>query len=246
MTGAEAIYSSHIANCVFNAFLSYTAIMLNSVTIYAVRKTSSLPKNLNILLLSLAVSDLGVGLIVQPLYSARLMIRLEPNYENNPAYKATYYLFLFPYNLLYFASFFGVTALTVDRFLAIHLHLRYQELVTHRRVVAGVISVWVLSAVLSLFGFMLGKDGTSVTFAIIMVGCLVTTAVLYYKIYLAVRHHTNQIHALQVQQEAQSGEMANAARLRKSTVGTFYVYLVFLVCYLPDIYQTCCLYNLWI
>ena len=237
MTGAEAVYSSHIANCVFNAFLSYTAIMLNSVTIYAVRKTSSLPKPLKILLLSLAVSDLGVGLIVQPLYSARLIIRLEPNYENNPAYKATYYLFLFPYNLLYFASFFGVTALTVDRFLAIHLHLRYQELVTHKRVVAAVISVWVLSAVslIGLFMLQVGKEGTRVTFAIIMIGCLVATAVLYYKIYLAVRRHTNQIHALQVQQEAQSGEMANAARLRKSAVGTFYVYLVFLVCYLPDI-----------
>ena len=43
------------------------------------------------------------------------------------------------------ASFFGVVAVSVDRFLAIHLHLRYQELVTHKRVVTVVISIWLLS-----------------------------------------------------------------------------------------------------
>ena len=235
MTVAEEIYSSHIANCVFNAFLSYTAIMLNSVTIYAVRKTSSLPKNLKILLLSLAVSDLGVGLIVQPFYIARLVIRLEPNPENNPAFVPTTYAFLFPYNLLYYASFFGVTAVTVDRFLAIHYYLRYNELVTHKRVVAAVISVWVLSAILSLIRLFVPVKVAFVIFAAVEGVCLITTAVFYYKIYLAVRHHTNQIHAVQVQQEAPNGEMANAARLRRSAVGTFYVYLVFLVCYLPDI-----------
>ena len=47
-------------------------------------------------------------------------------------------------------SFLGVAAVSVDRFLAIHLHLRYQELVTHKRVVAVVILIWVLSVFLSL------------------------------------------------------------------------------------------------
>ena len=50
-------------------------------------------------------------------------------------------------NLFSLASFLGVVAVSVDRFLAVHLHLRYQELVTHKRVVAVVISVWVLSAI---------------------------------------------------------------------------------------------------
>ena len=53
-------------NCVFNIFLSYTTVMLNAVTIHAIRKTWWLPKPLKTLLLSLAVSDLGVGLTVQP------------------------------------------------------------------------------------------------------------------------------------------------------------------------------------
>ena len=57
----EELRSTYISNCVFNSFLSYTAIMLNIVTIYAMRKTLSLPKTLKTLLLSLAVSDIGVG-----------------------------------------------------------------------------------------------------------------------------------------------------------------------------------------
>ena len=47
--------------------------MLNIVAIYAIRKTSSLSKNLKTLLLSQAVSDLGVGLLVQPMVVAEAM-----------------------------------------------------------------------------------------------------------------------------------------------------------------------------
>jgi len=239
MTEGDPYYSTYITNIVFNSFFCYTTIMLNIITIHALRKTSSLPKNLKILLLSLAVSDLGVGLLCQPLYIARMVVNLVPNAENSNTHIVLFYMVG---QLLSYVSFFGVTALTVDRFLAIHLHLRYQELVTHKRVVAVVISIWVFSAFLSFLslteklGWLTVNQVTlSAVFASIEVSCLITSALLYCKIYLAVRYHANQIHALQIQQEAQNGEMANAARLRKSAIGTFYVYLVFLACYLPNI-----------
>ena len=50
---AQELRPSFIANCVFNGFLSYMAIMLNILTVYAIRKTSSLPQGLKTLLLSL-------------------------------------------------------------------------------------------------------------------------------------------------------------------------------------------------
>ena len=167
--------------------------MLNSITIYAIRKTSSLPNHLKLLLLSLAVSDLGVGLIVQLI--TLLVIRLHTNGEYSPSFKNTYDVLVNLTTLPSFGSFFGVTAVTVDRFLAIHLHLRYQELVTHKRVVAVVISIWLLSANISLIGLFLPLKGGHIVFATINIVCLATPAVLYYKIYLAVRHHTNLIHA---------------------------------------------------
>ena len=59
--------SSYLVVCLLNALLSYTATMLNIVKIHSIRKTPTLSKNLKTLFLSLAVSDLGVGLLTQPM-----------------------------------------------------------------------------------------------------------------------------------------------------------------------------------
>ena len=231
VTEVDELRSTYIANCVFNNFLSYSAIMLNIVTIHAIRKTSSLPNTLKTLLLNLAVSDIGVGLLVQPLYTSLLVKWLQ---QNNTGCN-TYMLFVIITSSFYQASFFGVVALSVDRFLAIHLHLRYQELVTHKRVVAVVISMWLFSlflplmmvwAPLSVDIFLLIK------FTLGVIGLLLTTAI-YISIYFAVRRLKNQIRALQVEQAEENSEIANFARLIKSAVSIFYVYITVLVCYAP-------------
>ena len=207
---------------------------MNSVTIHAINKTSSLPKPLKTLLLSLAASDLGVGLLVHPFYVAILVMEMEEKTKDNPTYNKTYLAYLIQLILFSFASFFGVTTLSADRFLAIHLHLRYQELVTHKRIIAVVISVWAFNAVLSLVRLWTPVNIIYSSFSIIFVACLITAAFLNYKIYMAVRCHAYQIQALQVQQVAQNGEVANVGRVRKSAVATIYIYLVYLVCYLPN------------
>ena len=221
-----------IAICVLNAFFSFTAITLNIVTIIALRKPLTIPRAVKILLLSLAVSDLGVGLLVQPSYITYLVMLRK---ENTPTrtFEITWNIHSFTSSSLVYASFFGVVALAADRFLAVYLHLRYQELVTHKRVVAVVISIWTISAILMLLLIWIPSN------AIIVVPVdsvlYLTTAFFYFKIYLAVRHHSNQIHVLQAQlAQNNEGDMTNAARQRKAAVGTFYVYLVFLICYLPS------------
>ena len=129
--------------------------------------------------------------------------------------------------------FFGLVALSVDRFLAIHLHLRYQELVTHKRVVAVVILIWVFSVFISLMIWWVLFDIIRVVIIILGVVALVITAVVYIRIYFAVQRHKNQIQVLQVQNATQNGAIANFAKVIKSSLYTYYVYLVFLVCYLP-------------
>ena len=225
----EDFYATIIINIVFNIFLSYTAIMLNIVTIDTIRKAPSLPKTLKTLLLSLAVSDVGVGSLIQPFYISLLVKGLQEDNHVCSTYKAFDVMVV----LFSTASFCGVVAISVDRFLAIHLHLRYQELVTHKRVVVVVILMWHISAFFSSMAFWLPQSTRSLFVCIVsMTGLLVTTLV-YFRIYLAVRRHKNQIHVLQVQNVAQTGEIANFASFIKSAVGSFYVYLVFLVCYLP-------------
>ena len=237
MAGTGDFYSTLVANCFFNAFLLFTALVLNIITIQALRKISLFPKPLKTLLLSLAVSDLGVGLFVHPLYIARLIINIEHSANKRLFYTVYTAQRLFGY-LLCVASLLGITALTVDRFLAIHLHLRYQEFVTHRRVVTVVISVWVWCSCISLFVLnRVLENVLAIINATIGAVCLTTTGLIYCKIYSIVRHHTNQIHALQLQPvgQNQNGELANAARLKKTALATFYVYVVFVVCFLPFI-----------
>ena len=76
----------------------------------------------------------------------------------------------------------------------------------------------------------------SVIFRFIAVACILATTFIYCKIYVVLRRHKGQIRALQpqeAQQAVQNGNVVNFASLRKSVVGLFYVYLVFLICYLP-------------
>ena len=225
----EELHSSSITNCVFNSFLCYTAILLNIISIRAIRRTSSLPKTLKLLLLSLTVSDVGVGLLAQPFYISLLVHWL---WQKNPGCSA-FKAFGNIVNLFSVASFCGVVAVSVDRFLAIHLHLRYQELVTYKRVVAVVISIWLLSLFLAAMALWVPREILSLVVCITLALGLGVTTLVYSRIYLAVRRHKNQIQALQVQQVSQFDQMANFASLVKSVVGVFYIYLVFLICYMP-------------
>ena len=224
-TEDENFRSWFIVNCVFNSLLTITTIIFNSVSIQALRKTSSLPMPLKTLLLSLAVSDLGVGLLVEPFYIGLLIKWLQRDISAD----ATCTMFYWIMGLFSGASFVGVMALSVDRFLAIHLHLRYQELVTHKRVVVLVISIWISSALLSLVSLLVPMTIAYLVLPITGILCLLASGLLFLRIYLAVQRHSNQIHALRAH-----SQIANAARLRISAVGTFYIYLVFLKCYLPN------------
>ena len=188
-----------------------------------------MPKTLKTLLLSLACSDVAVGLFSQPLYTFFLInwLRLDiPGCNTQQVWTISSRLFSA-------ASFLGVVAVSVDRFLAVHLHLRYQELVTHMRVVAVVVSIWVYSGFYSLMILWRPFSAWNLIRIITAAFGFIITLVVYIRIYHTVRRHKNHIQSMQVRDEAQSEEMKNLTVLIKSTVGIFYVYLVLLICYLP-------------
>ena len=224
----KELRSTYIANCVFINFLTHTAIMWNIITIYAIRKASSLPKTLRTHMLSLAVSDVGVGLFAQPFYTSLLVRLLQQNHLG-----CNYYLVLNVCGHFFsLASFLGVVAVSVDRFLAVHLHLRYQELVTFKRVVVEVMAIWTASTFLSFFILWGTKLRDFIVSATAAIG-FTLMFVVYIRMYLIIRRHKNQIRSMLVQDVPQAAEMTNFAGLIKSTVGVFYVCLVFLACYLP-------------
>jgi len=234
MADVEHLHSSLMANCILNAILACSTVIFNCVTIHAVRKTNAVSTPLKTLLLSLAISDLGIGLLNQPFYVALLSRSIQQLDLSCDAYTA------FTSVIIFFtsASLFGVMAVSMDRYLAVHLHLRYQALVTRTRVTTGVTSLWILSAILSFIFLWIDPNMFAVTFAIAAAVCLVITSLLYLKIYEVVRRHNFHIRQIQVNQErhnAPNDDITSFAR--KYAVGTFYVYTVFLLCYLPHAFS---------
>ena len=142
-------------------------------------------------------------------------------------------LLIFATNLFIFATLFSVTALCADRFLAIHLNLRYQELVTYKRVAAAVVSIWVISALISMIRLFFPWQIMYVSFVIIESACIITATSLSAKLYLTIRRHIKQIQVPQVAQNDQGESVLK--RKRKSAMAPLYVYLVFIACHLPDI-----------
>ena len=228
-TELKDLRSTFIVNCIFNNFMTHTSIMLNIVTIYAIHKTSAMAKTLKTLLLSLAFSDVAVGLSSKAIYTFFLVKWLQLENINCNTYQVlniSGYLFST-------ASFLGVVAVSVDRFLAVHLHLRYQELVTHKRVVVVVIGKWLCSAFVSSITLWGLPSARNIIESVVAAFGFIITIVVYTRIYLTVRRHKNQIHSLQVQEVAHSDEIKHFIVLVKSTASIFYVCLLLLICYLP-------------
>ena len=190
-------------------------------------KTSSLHSASYVLLSSLAASDLAVGLVVQPPFAIFLLLR-----TTNGGFHRSVAFFLTLVSLM------NITAIAVDRLLALQLHLRYKAIVTTCRVKSVLIFIWVFAAVSAV---PLARIRQFIYYMYlppaIYICLLVLNFIVYCKIYLIVRHHRRQIqiqhHLHQQQRQADDRNLITRGRLKRSAVNTFLVYILLLVCYLP-------------
>ena len=209
-----------IAICVIHVIICFTALFGNSVILMTIWKTSSLHSAANILLASLAVSDLAVGLIVQPLFIGGIVSRIDTVFSLLNIVGA----------FLCIASFINVTAIGIDRLLALPLHLRYHAVVTPFRVTVVVVFIWVISGIFaSTWSWNLSAfySAPAASYICLLVG----NFVVYLKIYLIVRRHQRQVQHQQQQQ--QDRNIFRMARFKKTALNTFLVYIVLLCCYIP-------------
>ena len=112
-------------------------------------KASTIPATVKKLLLSLAFSDLAVGLCSQLMTAiiSASILKMASSRNNTAFFCPTvlgvknYFLYL-----LGSASFLNVIVIAFDR-LAVSLHLRYQELITPKRVNMALVSLWFISCI---------------------------------------------------------------------------------------------------
>ena len=135
---------------VLHFLLSPVAAFGNVLVIHALCKASSIPANIKKLFLSLAFSDLAVGLFAQLIYAVVLKITANGGHDFDLLCPTVLTICYFSLFLLAGASCLNVTAIAVDRLLAISLHLRYRELVTSKRVITALVSIWIARLVVPL------------------------------------------------------------------------------------------------
>ena len=227
-----------IAICVVNFFLCFTALFGNSAIILTIWKRSPLHSAANILLTSLAVSDFAVGLISHPLFIANLLMRIR--YFSTPP-RLLWVSFNVLTTFLSSVSFLTVTAIGMDRLLALQLHLRYRTVVTHFRVRCMIIFIWVYGGVLSSVGvWSLVAYYKAVSPAIVTF--LIGNFFIYLRIYIVVRRHQRQIQ----QQLLQPNNSANnfcTKIFKKTAINTFLVYILLLCCYTPQCFVSLALFT---
>ena len=131
--------------------------------------------------------------------------------------------------LLSTASFLNVIVIAFDGLLAVSLNLRYQELITPKRVNIALVSLWLISSITGFIFVFLPTSSEIPAAVILMIGYVLTT-VAYVRIYKVVKYHQNQIYRQHQLQNAQTREVL---RQNKSAYNAIFVYLVFLACYLP-------------
>ena len=214
-----------------NIFLSITAAVGNVLILIALKNGSSIHPPTKLFFRCLAVTDLCVGLIVQPIYATYVISRIikinvTVLYYVSKIYGASAFI-------LCGVSAFTSTAISVDRLLALLLGLRYRHVVKLKRVRVVITCFWLIAAShgwLWVWNRNIAKKASSVTLPL----CVVTSFFCYTRIHLKLRYQQAQVQN-NVPHGQQNGEgiPLNIARYKKTVSNIMWVQLALVVCYVP-------------
>ena len=216
----------------FDVAISIAAILGNVLILVAFRKVSArvLHPPSKLLFECLAYSDLGVGLVLQP-----LRIISYNSYENT---ESCFYGLLASWivgNILFGVSLLTLTVTGVDRLLALTctLGLRYRQVVTLRRVRLVIAWCWLCSSVIgmvSLYNFKIAF----ITSLIGIVLSVVFSTFCYITIFVKLSHHQAQVqdHIHHGQHNNRESQL-NVSQYRKTVKSALWVQLTLLICFLP-------------
>ncbi|XP_020632860.1 melanocyte-stimulating hormone receptor-like [Orbicella faveolata] len=214
---------------VLNILLSMTAFLGNVLILVALHKVSSLHPPSKLLLRCLAITDLFVGLIAQPIYAGYEISLL---YERWNMCRSTFASSLIAGYVLCGVSLPTLSAISVDRLLALLLGLRYRQVVTMRRMFLFVMSFWVMSsfaAVMYFFNYLV-----TLSYCYLIVSLCVTVSIISYtKIFLTLHRHQVQVQDSVHQQQPSQIIPLNITRYRKAVSSALWLQLTLIICYLP-------------
>ena len=228
------LYVTHILTSIINSLLSVTAIAWNATVIFTVWKNPSLQSPSNVFICCLAGSDLMVGLLAQPCF---ILHKIGEIFHRLEMYCITRMLLEFVAHITTGGSVFTMAAAGLDTWLAIYLHLRYNAIVTVRRVLFIIACFWIFLIALAVLRVFLIRPNVYNTILITLLSlCLLSTYFACVKVFKCVRQHERRIHATGVslgQTEGRGGRLMSLLQCKKSTISIFLIVGIFTVCFLP-------------
>ena len=218
-----------------NIFLSIFATLGNALILVALRKVSAIHPPTKLLFRCLAVTDLCVGLISQPLYVYYIFtIYLD---IGNPIVEILH-ADIFFYNVLLAVSPLTSATISVDRLLALLLGLRYRHVVTLCRVRVVIACVWFIAvSSASLYSVASILFHTSWwTFRALVIFSIIVSTFSYTKIFFTLRHQQAQVRDhVQPEQSSRVRSVLNIARYKKTVYSVAWIQFAMLACYGPRI-----------
>ena len=213
--------------------LSITAFLGNSLILVALHIESSLHPPSKLLYRCLATTDLLVGLVCQPLSATYWMSVADEQWN------LCRYVFVAAFLTdiaLCRVSLLTMTAISVDRLLALLLGLRYRQIITLKRTYITVATFWIVSSVAAL-RYILDYRILILYDSIITPSCLVISVASYTKIFRVLSHHQAQVQD-HLQQQPGQPNAPNMARYKKAVNSALWVQLALVVCYAPSFIVT--------
>ena len=223
------VHNHLIVLLVLNGFVAITAFLGNTLILVALHKESSLHAPSKLLFRNLATTDLCVGIIVEPLFVTYLISSLKERWN------ICHYAFAMTGiagHILSGVTLFTLTAISVDRLLALLLRLRYRQVLTLKRIYGIVLVSWVLSTAVATI-LLWNERITALCCCVVVVLCVVTSIFSYTKIFVTLRHNQIQAQGNVNQGQPSQTVQLNIARYKRTVSSALWVQVALVVCYLP-------------
>ena len=228
----ELAFPASVILALLYGIIALPALFGNAVFLWANYKARNVRTLSNLLLSSLALADLLVGLVIDPVWIARCV--LTPHPYNHPFKMAIDALWI----QTSVTTTFSLCAVSLDRYIAIRSALLYHQIVTEKRCYIAIAFVWIASL---SFGFSrilvtnpanLPKLWMSVTIVTILLP-MILIIFCYSHISVIARTQSNAIARQDVQRS--NTTVSEGLRNRKATKTVGLVVALFLISWIPTL-----------
>ncbi|XP_031568052.1 trace amine-associated receptor 4-like [Actinia tenebrosa] len=229
------VYVMGIVTSTLNALFVVPAFFGNVMVIAAIYRTPSLHSPSNFLICSLAATDFLTGVLCQPLHVVYKVAELSGDFDTFCKGRVAMEVIGW---IVSAVSCVTLCMISIERYLALHFHLRYHDIISIPKLILPISISWVIFTLLSVSRFF---NTNSSVFTMVNMSILVLSLLLtfwaYAKIYSIVRRHRRQIQSLQRASHLSGNQTEmnslDFAKYQKSTTTMFLVLGLFLLCYIP-------------